>query len=108
MRRTMRSRLSIGFTGLRPGGSLFNALLVRDTLNDAFYEDAWRVNGIRLERSRGDQLLHLRDRVPRGGGHHRIEVARGLSKHEIAHAIALPGLDEREIGMERRLEDVGA
>src|SRR5205814_10493911 len=47
------------------------------------------------------------DRHGGGGRHHRIEVARGLPVDEIPETIALPGLDEREVGLERRFEDEG-
>ena len=36
----------------------------------------------------------------RGGRHHRIEVARGLAVDEIALGVALPGMDERDVGGE--------
>ena len=77
-------------------------------LDQPLHEDARCVDAVRLERAGVDQLLDLGDGVARRGGHHRIEVARRLAIHEVAGAIALPRLDEREVGMERRLEDVGA
>ena len=42
----------------------------------------------------------------RRGRHHRVEVARRLPVDEVAEAVALPGLDQREVGAERRLEHV--
>ena len=83
-------------------------LLVRRPLDQSLHEDARRVHAVRLDRAGVDQLLDFGDRVSRRGRHHRIEVARGLSIHEVAGAIALPRLDEREVGVQRRLEDVGA
>ena len=56
----------------------------------------WIVVGIELARL--DQLLDLGDRDAAGGGHHRIEVARGLAVDEVAVGVALPRLDEREVG----------
>ena len=41
-----------------------------------------------------------------GGRHHRIEVARGLAVDEIALGVALPGIDDREVGDEAALHDV--
>ena len=55
-----------------------------------------------------DELLDLGDRDARGGGHHRVEVARGLSVDEVAEAVALPRFDDGEVGGERVLEDVAA
>ena len=43
-----------------------------------------------------------------GGGHHRVEVARGLPIHEVAVAVALPRAHEREVRLERQLEHVGS
>src|SRR5262249_10614565 len=41
-----------------------------------------------------------------GGGHHRIEVARGLAIDEVALGIAHPGMHNREICGERALHDI--
>ena len=40
-----------------------------------------------------------------GGGHHRIEVARGLSIDQVALAVAHPGVHDREVGNEPTLHD---
>src|SRR5581483_4814587 len=81
---------------LLPHRALLDPLLARHH-DDAMHENAWRVNAIGIERSRLDELLHLGDADLAGGRRHRIEVARGLSINEIAHSIASPRSDEREI-----------
>src|SRR5690348_8019850 len=100
MRWTMRSRLSIA------GGPFLDALGVAGSLDDAFHEDARRVDAVGLEIARVNELLDLGNRVPGRGRHHRVEVSRRLAIDEIAAAIAPPRLDEREVGMQRRLEYV--
>src|SRR5687768_5211410 len=101
MRRTIRSRLSTGYL-------LFDALVVRSALDNVLHEDPRSVNAIRIERARLRQLLDFGDRVPRRGGHHRIEVARGLPIDQVALAVALPRFHECEVGVQRFLEDIRA
>ena len=43
-----------------------------------------------------------------GGGHHRVEVARGLAEDEVAAAVALPRLDDAKSAVQRALEHVVA
>src|SRR5690348_3236265 len=102
MRRTMRSRLSIA------RGPLLDAFLVGHALDDSLHEYSWRVNAVWLELSGLDEMLHFGDGVLRRRRHHRVEVARGLSIRQVALAIALPRLDQREVGMQRSFEDVSA
>src|SRR5687767_625101 len=100
MRRTMRSRLSTGY-------SLFDALIVGRATHDVLHEDARSMDAVGIELTGLDELFDLGNGMTRGGGHHRIEVARGLPVDEIAEAIASPRFHEREVGVQRRLEDVG-
>src|SRR3954463_5620541 len=51
-----------------------------------------------------DQLLDLGDGDLAGLRAQRIEVARGLLEHEVAPAVALPGLDDGEVAADRVLE----
>src|SRR5258706_4503880 len=51
-------------------------------------------------------MFNLSDRYAARGRHHGIEVARGLAIDEIAPLIALPRLDEREVGAQRAFHDV--
>ena len=55
-----------------------------------------------------DQLFDLGDRDPARGRHHGIEVPRRLAIHEIAPAIALPRLDQREVRRHAALQHVGS
>ena len=41
-----------------------------------------------------------------GGRHHRVEVARGLAVDEVAGGVALPGLDDGEVGEQAALHHV--
>ena len=88
--------------------ALLDAPLVAFALEDALHEDARGVHGVGVDLARLDQLLDLGDRDARGHGHHRGEVARGLAVDQVAVAVALPGLHEREVGLERQLEHVRA
>ena len=50
----------------------------------------------------------LRDDGGRGGGHDRPEVAGGLAVDEVAHPVGPVGADQRDVALDRVLEDVGA
>src|SRR5207244_161220 len=62
--------------------------------------------GVRIEASDRDDLLHLGDADPAGGGHRLVEVARGLSEDEIAGLVGLPALDDRKVGANPALEHI--
>src|SRR4051812_18890633 len=102
MRWTMRSRLSIA------GGPFLDQLLVRRPLEEALHEDAGRVDAVRLDRARIHELLDFRDGVTSRRGHHGVEVARGLSIDETPCAIALPRLDECEVRVQWRFENISS
>ncbi|GJE44159.1 hypothetical protein AEGHOMDF_3345 [Methylobacterium soli] len=51
-------------------------------------------------------MLDLRDRHLGGGGHHRVEVARGQPVGEVALGVAPVGVDEGEVGEEAPLHHV--
>ena len=70
----------------------------RVALQDVLHEDARRDDVIGIDRARLDEVLDLGDRDARRGRHHRVEVARRPAVHEVADAVALPGLHEREVG----------
>ena len=59
-----------------------------------------------VERAKLHHLAHLRHREARRRRHHRIEVPRRLAIDEIAPAVAALGLEERHVGLDRRLEHV--
>src|ERR1041384_4181123 len=109
MRRTMRSLLSMYLDCLQlTNGAAFDPLLEMRALQDVRDEDAGRDDGVRIQLAGLDDLFHFGEGHLRGRGHDRIEVARGLPVDEIAFRVALVGLHEREVGMERRFEDVVA
>ncbi|KTR86391.1 hypothetical protein NS220_18290 [Microbacterium testaceum] len=60
--------------------------------------DAGEVNGIRIDLPRLDEVLDLHDAGATGHRGEGVEAARGLAEHEVAVAVALPGVDEREVG----------
>ena len=65
-----------------------------------------RVDVVGVDLAGLDEILDLGDRDLAGGRHHRVEVARGLAVDEVALGVALPGVDEREVGDEAGLEHV--
>ena len=87
-------------------GPFFDALLIVLALENVAHEDARRHDVIGVDLPRLDQMLDLGDRDVRGGGHHRIEVPRGLPIQKITNAVASPGLDEREVSVQRGFEHV--
>ena len=52
------------------------------------------------------QMLDLGDGDLRGRRHHRVKIARGLAIDEVAGGVALPGVDDGEIGEQAALHDV--
>ena len=66
----------------------------------------WTWSGIEL--AHFHQLLDLGHRHLAAGGDHRVEVARGLAIDEVAGLVALPGLDDGQVGADRVLEHVFA
>src|SRR5689334_15118288 len=74
-----------------------DALLVTLALQDVTHENPRRDDVIRIDFARFDQLLHFGNRHSRGGGHHRVEVARRAAIDQIPGGVAAPGLYEREI-----------
>jgi hypothetical protein len=66
------------------------------------------VDGVGFDLAWIHKVLHFSDRRLCRRRHHRIEVARGLSEHQIAQAIAFERAHQREVGFERHLEHVRA
>ncbi len=75
-------------------------------MHEALHEDARGVDAVRLDLAGRHQMLDLGDRHARGGGHHRVEVAGGLAVDEVALRVALPGMDDGDVGEQARLHDV--
>src|SRR6266852_8868572 len=111
MRWAMRSRFWSSVSGIGLGfahGAALDFFLVVGALEDGVYEDAGSVDLVGRELAELDELLDFSDYVIGGGGHHGIEVARGLAIDEIAPAIAFPGFDEREVPTQPALQNVVA
>jgi hypothetical protein len=64
------------------------------------------VNLIGVELAEFDEFFDFGYDVVGGGGHHGIEVARGLAIDEVAPAIAFPGFDESKIAADGALKDI--
>ena len=72
------------------------------------HEDARRHDDLGVQLAGLDDLAHLGDRDGRGRGHHRPEVPGGLAVDEVAHPVRAVGADQRDVAVDRVLEDVGA
>ena len=83
-----------------------NPLLVLLALEDSFDINAGSHDLVGIELTHLHQLLDLGNGDPRRRRHHRIEIARRLAIEEVAPAVALPCLDQREIGLEGMLQDM--
>ncbi|GCC44544.1 hypothetical protein chiPu_0028512, partial [Chiloscyllium punctatum] len=92
--------------GPRTGVAEFDPLLARADLDDAFDEDAGRVDVVRVDLAGRHQMLDLGDGDLRGGRHHRVKVARGLAVDQVAGGVALPGMDDGDVGEQAALHDV--
>src|ERR1700722_10129465 len=53
-------------------------------------------------------MLDFGNRYLRRRRHHGIKIARGLAIYEIAHAVALPGFHEGEVGFQTTLHQIRA
>src|SRR5579884_4482688 len=88
-------------------GALLDPLLEIGARDDALHENAGCVDLVAVDLARLDQVLDLDDRHPSGRCHDRVEVARRLAEDEVALLVGLPGVDDRQIGDETALHDVG-
>src|SRR6185437_927538 len=89
-----------------PDSALLDPLLEIRAVHDTLDEDAGRVDAVGIDRAGLDEVLDLRDGDARRRRHHRVEVARRLAVDEVAFGIALPGMDDGEIGDDAALHDV--
>src|ERR1700674_1209762 len=78
------------------------------TLKNSFHKYAWCIHQVRIQFARFDQVLDFSDCDLGRGRHHRIKIARGFAVDEVTPSVALPGLDEGEVGFQRALHDVSA
>ena len=74
--------------------------------DDAFDENAGRMDVVGIEFAGRHQMLDLGHRDLRGGRHHRVKVARGLAIDQVTGGVALPGVDDGEVGEQAALHDV--
>src|SRR5262245_54135302 len=81
-------------------------LLSVRNVDDALHIDARRVNLIRVDLARFEQMLDLGDCDFPGRGHHRVEIARRLPVHKIAFGVALPSVDKRDVRDKPALHDI--
>src|SRR5262249_43742105 len=113
----MRSRFSTSFclsalTGvvtmlrLLPQRLLLNPFRLAGAQHDPLYINAGQVHAVRIELSWLQELFHLDDGHAGSRCHDRIEISRGLAEAQVAPAVGLPGLDQREVGLEGALHDV--
>jgi hypothetical protein len=91
----------------RTGCTLFDQFDGVWRMHDALDENAGRMDRVGIDISRRDDMLDLRDRHLAGGGHYRIEITRRLAIDKIAFRVALIGVDDRDIGDESALHDIG-
>src|SRR5579884_3807593 len=75
-------------------------------MHDALDENAWRMDMVRVDLARLHQMLDFRDRELGGGRHDRVEIAGRLPVDEIALGVALPGVDNGDVGEKAALHQV--
>src|SRR5579875_559476 len=75
--------------------------------DDAVDVDARRHDALRIELADLDQVVDLGDHDPRRGRHRHVEVAARAVVDEVAQPVAARGLDQRVVGVQRPLEQVG-
>src|SRR5699024_4252966 len=85
--------------------ALLDPLLVLP-LKDALDEDAGRMDRVRVQFAGRHQFLDLGHRDAPAGGDDRIEVPRRLAEDQIALMVALPRLDDGQVGDEAAFENV--
>ena len=74
--------------------------------DDAIDIDAGGVDAVGAQLARRDDLLDFGHGDGAGCSHHRIEVPRRLAIDQIALSVALPGLDDREVGLQPALHHI--
>src|ERR1044072_2126000 len=67
-------------------------------LDDALDEDAGGMDVIGIDLASGPQMFDFCNGNLRGGRHDRVKIPRGLAIDQIASGVALPGVDDGEIG----------
>src|SRR5215471_3226360 len=115
MSRARRAAISSRLSGFSAGAvALMMSLLSSRRrvgavdLNDAVHEDARCHDGFRNKLAELNEVARLHDGELGRHRHHRIEVPSRAAIGEIAPAISLPRLDERNVGMKRALHQIRA
>src|SRR3954453_22091038 len=100
--------LALRLVGLaRLDGALLDPLLdVLANGNDTLDVDTGQVDLVRVQLTRLDQLLHLRDRDPAGHRGERVEVPRAAVEDQVAVDVALERVHQAEVGDDRLLQHV--
>src|SRR5271157_5459721 len=86
--------------------SPLDALLVIRPLEDAVHVNAGRVHLVGIDLARLHQMLNFGNRYSPGSRHHGIEILGCLPVHQVAPAVALPRLDEREVRSQRTFQHI--
>src|ERR1035438_4677753 len=86
----------------------FDSLLKQLTLENSLHVHAWRMDQVGIECSRFDQVFDFGDGDLGRGGHHGIEIARGLPIDKVAPFVAFPRLDEGKVGLQSAFHEVRA
>src|SRR5215467_8560286 len=75
-------------------------------MHQALDVDAWRDDVVGIDIAGLHEVLAFGHGDLAGGGHHGIEVARGLAVDEVALRVTHPSMNDREIGDKPALHDV--
>src|SRR5262249_59747716 len=87
-------------------GSLHDVLYRVGYVHQALHVDAWRDDVVGIDIAGLHEVLDFGHGDLAGGGHHGIEVARGLAIDEGALDVTHPRMNDREIGDKPALHDV--
>jgi hypothetical protein len=88
-------------------GTFLDALFGRCIQNDAVDIDAGGVDVVWIQFADGDDVFYFGDGGASAGGCHGIEVAGGLAVDQVAAGVGLPGLDQRDVGVDGPFEEIG-
>ena len=81
-------------------GALFDAFVHRIKLDDAIDEDAGGYDVVESIIPGSTICSTCATTDLRGGGHDRVEVPRGLPVDQVALGVGLPGVDDRQVGVQ--------
>ncbi len=87
-------------------GAELDAFFVFRALDDAIDENARGVDLVGIKFAGLDQMLDLGHADFAAGGDHRVEVAGGFSKNQVARFVAFPRFHKRDLGLDAGLEHI--